>query len=120
MAPEHPPWEQACGRVRDIGTEGEAIAAIHLTGHGCTIVARNLHVGSDEIDLVVRDGDAVAAVEVKTSGNGDDPLSAVDEAKFGRLARAAAAAPMRVTRLDLVGVSVSRSGLSVRWLVGVR
>lgn len=102
-----------------VGAIGESIAAGFLIQRGCIVVARNVRVGSDEVDLVVDDGGAVAAVEVKCSTNDDDPLEAVDDVKFSRVERAAAALTRRVDRIDLVGVRIGTDQVSIRWLRGV-
>lgn len=80
------------------------------------VVDRNVLVDADEIDLIVRDGSELVAVEVKTSTNGDDPLDAVDDAKFARLERAACGYKASITRIDLVGIHKSGTGLVVQWL----
>ena len=108
------------GRSGRLGQRGEDIAASYLKSKGCSILERNVRVDADEIDLVVVDGAAVAAVEVKTSTNGDDPLEAVDDAKFGRIERAVVGSPWRINRIDLVGITAERRGITIRWLRGVR
>ena len=51
---------------KDIGRIGERAAARYLRKQGCRILARNCHCGKNELDLVVRDGNYIAFVEVKT------------------------------------------------------
>ena len=102
------------------GPAGERLAALVLERHGCGIVERNSLVGVDEIDLVVRHGGRIVAVEVKTATNGDDPLEAVDEGKFDRLERAVMGHRLPISRIDLVGIEVTRGFAVVRWLQGVR
>jgi len=71
-----------------LGARGEALAAEYLQGIGCEILARNWRFGrTGELDLVVREGDAIAAVEVKTrSGSGyGTPFEAITLRKAGRL-----------------------------------
>lgn len=106
-------------RSIDKGTSGEDFAVRFLTSRGCTVVERNARVGVDEIDVVVRDGRSLVAVEVKTSLNGDDPVAAVDDEKFARFARAAHAYPRFIARLDIVGVEFGEGGATIRWLRGV-
>jgi putative endonuclease len=101
---------------RQIGARGEAIAARFLEDRGCSIIGRNVRVGSDEIDLVVRDGADVVAVEVKCTTTGDDPLLAVDDEKFANLERAASGHRQRIVRIDIVSVQLNRDGATIRWL----
>ncbi|MBE6701841.1 MAG: YraN family protein [Ruminococcaceae bacterium] len=51
---------------KDIGSLGEKLAAKHLRRQRCKILARNCQCGKNELDLVVKDGDYIAFVEVKT------------------------------------------------------
>jgi Holliday junction resolvase-like predicted endonuclease len=53
------------------------------------VVARNARVGRDEVDLLVRFGNSMVAVEVKTRIGGD-PAELFTPAKAARLRRAAA------------------------------
>jgi Holliday junction resolvase-like predicted endonuclease len=111
--------EPSSEHARDLGNAGERMAVRFLEDRGYREIARNVRVGADEIDLVVEKGMVTVAVEVKATGNGDDPLLALDEAKFSRFRRAAAAMPMRIDRLDIVAVRFEREGVMVRWLCGV-
>jgi putative endonuclease len=101
---------------RDLGAKGEAIAARFLRDRGCRIIDRNVRVGPDEIDLVVRDGRVVVAVEVKCTTNGDDPVLAVDDEKFAHLERAVYGYPRRIGRIDIVAVELGSAGATIRWL----
>lgn len=49
-----------------IGKIGESLAVTHLEARGCRILARNYRAGRGEIDLIVRDGQFIVFVEVKT------------------------------------------------------
>ena len=102
------------------GGTGERLAAAFLERHGGAVVDRNVRVGADEIDLVMRHCSQLVVVEVKTAANGDDPLEAVDGTKFERIERAASGYPGAVSRIDLVGIEVQEGGVAVRWLQGVR
>lgn len=53
-------------RRHEFGQWGEELAAQHLQAHGCTIVASNWQCHAGEVDLIVRDGDGLAFVEVRT------------------------------------------------------
>lgn len=74
------------------GAWGEALAARRLADDGCVILGRNVRFGPrDELDLVVRDGQVLVFVEVKTRQSEDygAPVAAVDRAKRRALSRAA-------------------------------
>jgi len=93
------------------------MAVHHLERAGCRVLDRNWRAGRLEIDLVVRDGPAIAFVEVKTRRSGPQhPAEAVDRKKRARLRRAAGAwiathAPSaREFRFDVVSVLVDAEG----------
>lgn len=73
------------------GRIGERQAEKFLKKAGFKVIARNVHVGYDEIDLIARQGDTLIFVEVKTRKNEDfgRPAAAVNRAKRKRLSRAA-------------------------------
>jgi putative endonuclease len=77
----------------ELGRRGEALAAEYLVQHGCELVERNWRCAQGEIDIVVRDGDELVFVEVKTrSSTGfGHPLEAITVSKLARLRRLAAA-----------------------------
>lgn len=62
-------------RRRALGQRGEDIALEHLGALGAALVARNQRTRFGEIDLIVRDGDALVFVEVKTRRARRSPLS---------------------------------------------
>ncbi len=49
-----------------LGQQGEEIARRYLRSHGYRIVARNWRCRFGEIDLIARDGETLAFIEVKT------------------------------------------------------
>lgn len=73
------------------GRIGEAQAEKFLKKAGFKIIARNVRVGSDEIDLVAQQNDTLIFAEVKTRKNEDfgRPAAAVNRAKRKKLSRAA-------------------------------
>jgi putative endonuclease len=114
---------------RAIGTSAERAAEEHLVARGYRVLERNLHVGRDEIDLLVQQGDLVAIVEVRLRGATafDGPLASVDAKKRARLVRAAerlwrerwagdANAPR--LRFDVVGVTTDETGTHVEHVPG--
>jgi putative endonuclease len=77
-----------------IGAAAEDAAAAYLEGIGWTLLARNLRLGADEIDIVARDADdppTLVVVEVRSrSGRGfGSALESMDARKVARLYRAA-------------------------------
>jgi putative endonuclease len=106
------------------GRIGEDLAHRYLRGRGCTVVARNYRppAGHGEIDLVVRHGEKLVFVEVKTRYTADfgEPERAVDREKQLHLARAArdyarrANVAWQQVRFDVVSVVLSPR--RVEWL----
>lgn len=103
-----------------LGEYGETLAARHLVAQGMTLLDRNWRCAIGEIDLVLRDADALVVCEVKTRSSAACglPLEAVTALKVARLRRLAArwmvehgVHPPEV-RLDLVGVLRPRRGPS--------
>lgn len=73
-----------------LGQQGEQAAADYLQSLGCRVLARNWRCGRQgELDLVVRDGDCLVAVEVKTRGGSGygSPFEAITARKAARLRR---------------------------------
>lgn len=82
--------------ARALGRAGEESAALYLTREGYTIVARNVHLSHNEIDIIARDDTHILFVEVKTrsarpgiSAPFGRPAAAVDERKRAFLLAAA-------------------------------
>lgn len=75
------------------GLKGEERALEYLTQRGMAPLARRYHSPYGEIDLIMRDGDAIAFVEVKTRGAGGKGagLCAITPAKQRRLVQTALA-----------------------------
>ncbi len=101
------------------GPLGESIAARFLVDRGCRVVARNVRADGGEIDLIVKDEGRTAAVEVKTSSDGSDPIEAVDERKMSLITRTVASIDWNIDRIDIVAVAISLTGVEIRWLRGV-
>jgi len=100
------------------GLEGERLALAYLTSCGYSIEAHRWKMGRHDIDLIVRQGEIVAFVEVKTR-RGDScgsPLEAVPRKKQSIIGRVAALWALRfgrsgdVYRFDLVGVQLKAGG----------
>jgi putative endonuclease len=73
------------------GRRGEAQAEEFLKRAGLKMIARNVRVGYDELDLIAQQGDTLVFVEVKTRANEHfgRPVAAVNRAKRRKLSRAA-------------------------------
>jgi len=73
------------------GAKAEDMAAAFLVRHGLAIVERNFRRRCGEIDLIVRDGDALVFVEVRLRTRRDygDAASSITAAKRARMAAAA-------------------------------
>ena len=106
---------------KDIGAYGEKLAARYLKKKGYRLVGKNLHFGKNELDLVVKNKEFIAFVEVKTRSyeRVEDaeqyrPALAVDQKKRLRTAEAAKAylrahrVPL-CPRLDVVEVCLDRN-----------
>ena len=72
-----------------IGRRGEDLAARELERRGHRILARRYRTRFGEIDIVARRGGILAFVEVKTRGDFDTGIFALQGRQFGRVARAA-------------------------------
>lgn len=96
-----------------LGRYGESVAERHLIEQGMVPLDRNWRCDEGEIDLVLRDGDALVVCEVKTRSGHDhgSPHEAVDTVKLDRLRRLAERwrldhdlAHVADVRVDLVAV----------------
>jgi putative endonuclease len=112
---------------QQFGRAAEAAAASYLTGHGWTLLGRNVRIGRGELDLIVRRGPVLAFVEVKArrSAACGAPEDAVDARKRRQVARLAelwlAARPwalrgVRDVRFDVVAVDATVRPPEVRHL----
>jgi putative endonuclease len=108
------------------GAACESIAALFLEAHGLEVLARNLRCRAGELDLVCRDGDVLAVVEVRQRARDDygGALASVTAAKQRRIIRAArfflerrAAADAATLRFDVLAVQGSPLGTHrIRWI----
>ena len=102
-----------------LGDAGELLARRNLEDKGYAFIAANWTCRSGELDLVMRDGDIIVFVEVKTRrgenlGAAEESMSAV---KVGRLLRAAeiylASRPELADlfwRIDVIAVTLLPTG----------
>ena len=98
-----------------IGRRGEELAAAYLKRQGYAILARNVHIGHDELDIIAEDGQYIVFAEVKTraqtavSRRYGRPALAVDHAKQQNLLRAVSEylrlhRPVKRPRIDVIEV----------------
>jgi putative endonuclease len=95
------------------------LAAAYLAERGGTIVGRNVRAGRGEIDVVMRIGSQLVAVEVKTRVAGD-PRPAYTAEKADHVWEAVRLLKPRPSRVDLVTVELTARGAAIRWMPGVR
>ena len=86
----------------DLGKRGEDEAVRFLQAKGFYIMHRNWRSGKKELDIVARDGEELAVIEVKTRRNTDygRPEDAIDERKIRHIL-SSADAYIRKYRVDL-------------------
>ncbi|HEY4996841.1 MAG TPA: YraN family protein [Solirubrobacteraceae bacterium] len=110
---------------RALGRAGEELAAAHMRRRGFDVIARNVRTRFGEIDLIARDGEVLAFIEVKTRrgrAGGLSPLEGLHARQRTRLRRLAAAwlaataprAGARTIRFDAIGVTIDARGRLVR------
>ena len=115
------------------GHISETLAATFLERRGFQILARNVHAGGVELDLVARlpvGADAVETivfVEVRSRSSVDQgqPSETVGRRKQARLCRGATAWLVErdlwektAVRFDVIGVVWAANGPTVQWLAG--
>lgn len=130
--PSSPPKSPIDARARNapertrqaIGRHAEDAAAAYFERLGLTILGRNVRVGRAEIDLLLRDGEVIIVVEVRTRGPGayQRALDSIDARKRARLRaagerlwRARFAKDLSVARMrfDAVAVSFGAGGEAI-------
>lgn len=86
--------------TKELGAEGEKLISEYIQKLGMRVLERNYHFGHEEIDIIARDGDTVAFIEVKTrtSDRFGRPEEAVTKAKQRAIVRTAMGY-MKVKRL---------------------
>ncbi len=80
--------------TREIGDEGEEIAAAYLESKGYTILDQNYHFERAEVDIVAYDNDSwiiFAEVKTRSSNRYGEPEEYVDEEKIQNVYKAAEA-----------------------------
>lgn len=100
----------------EFGRQGEALARSFLETLGYAYVTRNWHCRAGEIDLIMRDGDEIVFVEVKTR-HGERAGRAEDAVPRSKARKMLAAGEWYITkhpdfhdlfwRCDLIAITVS-------------
>ncbi len=105
-------------KPKKLGTAGEDLAAKALRKAGYTILDRNVRLGKYEIDIIARDGDTTAFVEVKTRRDDSyvPPEDCVGGVKRQHIRKAARIyisrheEPETYYRFDVVSVVIPQTG----------
>ena len=103
------------GSHLNVAKIGESLAAAHFKARGCEILARNYRARRGEIDLIVRDGQFIVFVEVKTrrSRKFGLPQAAVTRQKQRQISKIAVVYLQREKlwdapcRFDVIGIHLS-------------
>lgn len=112
-------WRFWRGRAqKPLGKRGEDVAAKHLKRAGYRILERNVKLGKFEIDIIAREGDTIAFVEVKTRRSNSflEPEANVTPTKQQHIRRAATIYisrqndPTMYYRYDIVSVVLPDEG----------
>lgn len=77
-------------------------------------VARNVEVPGGELDILALDGRRRVAIEVRSRTRIEDPLGAINGTKRSRVKRLALLTG--ATRLDLIGILLTREHVDIHWL----
>jgi putative endonuclease len=111
--------------VRSSGERWETRALRELEGAGLRLIERNWHCRLGEIDLIMRDGEALVFVEVRYRDAADSgsALDSIGAAKRTKLVRAAQlylaqrpASAQRPCRFDVVAFDGNDGEVRCEWL----
>ena len=112
-------WPARLSGKQRQGQLGEEQALRHLLRHGLVLVEKNFHCKCGEIDLILRDGDALVFVEVRqrASATHGGAAASITRSKQRRIVNAAQTYLLRYTRpppcrIDVVAID----GTALDWL----
>ncbi|MCL1890876.1 MAG: YraN family protein [Coriobacteriia bacterium] len=99
-------------KAKEIGRKGEEVACLYLAENNIQILERNWRCGAGEADVIAREGDDLAFIEVKTRsslnlGFPEDAITRDKRSKYERIALhylAAHAQPSSRVRFDVIAV----------------
>jgi putative endonuclease len=103
---------------RSLGQRGEDIATAYLRQQGYTILARNWRCAAGELDIVARQGETLAFVEVRTRrgnrfGSPEESVTPDKQAKLVELAQSylqESCLTDQNWRIDVVAIEMDRRG----------
>lgn len=105
------------------GTAAEETARHYLETQGLTLIARNFRCRGGELDLIMRDGDYLVFVEVRSRRHSryGTPAESITPAKQQRLLRTAAIYLQRQPldapcRFDVVAMVITGSEPRIEWI----
>ncbi len=107
-----------------LGCAGEKLAVAELTRRGLSLIETNWRCQSGELDAVMRDGEELVFVEVKTRvgsshGSAEEAMSAAKARKLSIAAEWYLAEHHElgdpIWRIDLVAITLDRNGNVVRF-----
>jgi putative endonuclease len=107
---------------RRLGRRGEEIAAAYLGGQGYRVLARNWRCPAGELDIVAREGETLAFVEVRTRrgdryGTPEESITPAKQTKLVELAQTYLQEHNLADekwRIDVVAVEMDRRGRVMR------
>jgi putative endonuclease len=108
---------------KDFGDSAERVAAMHLEQHESKIIARNVRTRSGEIDIIIRDAEGLAFVEVKARrgtafGTAEEAITPRKQIRLVALAESFLALHPEFAglawRIDLVAIQLDRVGRVLR------
>ena len=109
-------------RRQQVGERGEEVAAAFLRRQGYEILTRNWRCPTGEIDIVAREGECLAFVEVRARrgeryGTAEESITAAKKAKLVELAQTylqEAGLEQAVWRIDVVAIDLNWCGQAKR------
>ena len=108
----------------ELGKKGEQMAVNHLLEKGFVILERNYRFDKAEIDIIAKQGDVLAAVEVKTRSSIDfgNPQDFLKPKQIQRLVKAmneyVIENEMNVeVRFDIIAISKSSIGFDIEHIL---
>ena len=101
-----------------LGERGEEIACLHLQSKGARIIERNWKCQSGEADIIMRDGEDLVFVEVKTrsseeKGLPEDSITPKKRQRYERIALAYLFShdlPSSRIRFDVMAMVINKEG----------